>query len=80
MTAPECTIPNVTFSAKWLFTMAVPLFAAGLFLLVHVMLYIKKRLILNRTTKLHTHVDALVATFLTIMYDQVPRAADSSVL
>ncbi len=36
LTAPECSIPEVTFEKKWLFTMGLPLAAGVLFFLLHV--------------------------------------------
>ena len=36
LTAPECSIPNISFATKWLFSMGLPLGAAVLFLGIHV--------------------------------------------
>ena len=53
LTAPECSIPHITFSRKWVFTMLLPLAAGSLFLLMHILVYLKKRVILRRTKNLN---------------------------
>ena len=67
LTAPECSIPNVSFANKWQFTMAIPVVAVTFFAVTHVVLLFKKRCILGRKSKLFTHVDAMIGTFLTMM-------------
>ena len=68
LTAPECSIPHITFSRKWVFTMLLPLAAGSLFLLMHILVYLKKRVILRRTKNLNNHVDVLIGMFLTMFY------------
>jgi hypothetical protein len=51
-----------------LFMQLLPLCVIALFLLVHVVQYIRKRFILGRTNKLRSHVPALVGTTLVMMY------------
>jgi hypothetical protein len=68
VTAPECAIPNLGFSTKWLFIEGLPLAALTMFTLCHVLLYVKKRFLLGRKRKLHSHLPALVGTSLVMMY------------
>ncbi len=56
----QCSMPNVSFATKWLFSMGLPLGACTIFLLIHINLYIKKRLVLGRRTKTMTHIDVLI--------------------
>lgn len=65
--APECTIPNVGFTDKWFFVMALPIAAAAIFIVMHILQYLQKRVIFGQRTKLHSHAPTLVAMLLNIM-------------
>jgi hypothetical protein len=56
----QCSLPNVTFSTKWLFSMGLPLAACAVFVALHLGIVIKKRVLLGRRDKLLTHVDVLI--------------------
>ncbi len=64
----QCVVPNVGFKSKWFFVEGLPVAAIALFLLLHVVQYIRKRLILRRKKKVHSHVPALVGTSLVMLY------------
>lgn len=66
--APECTMPNISFSGKFLFIQLLPLAACAIFLLLHLVKYVDKRFIKGRRKKLHSHVAALIATGLVLFY------------
>ena len=68
VTAPECAIPNLGYSTKWLFIEGLPLAALTMFSLCHVALYLYKKCYLRRKKKLHSHLPALVCTSLVMMY------------
>jgi len=68
LTAPECTVPNVTYAMRWSLTEALPLGALVIFVLMHMVRYLKKRCVDRRTNKLHSHGSALLATGLTMFY------------
>ena len=68
ITAPECSIPDLGYQTKWFFIEALPLAASGIFLLLHVMLWFKKRCILGRKKKTNTHVDTLIGMLLVMFY------------
>ncbi len=40
LTAPECSIPDVSFANKWQFTMAIPAVAVTFFVVAHCLLYV----------------------------------------
>jgi arginine exporter protein ArgO len=67
----QCSLPNVSFATKWLFSMGLPLAACAIFFLLHMNLYIKKRFLLGRTTKTMTHVDVLVGAWVVLCRLQV---------
>ncbi len=66
--APECAMPNLQYSTKWMFVEGLPLAAMSAFLLLHTLQYIRKRVCLRRKSKLHSHLPALVGTTLVMMY------------
>jgi len=68
LTAPECSIPDLSYETKWYFTMGLPLAACSIFLLMHFFKYFQKRCIKGRRNKLHSHVSALVGTALVMFY------------
>ena len=65
--APECTIPNVGFIDKWFFVMSLPIGSAGIFVALHMAMYLQKRVVYGQRTKLHGHAPTLVAMLLSIM-------------
>jgi len=67
LTAPECSF-DVTYKEKWMFIEGLPLAALVLFGMLHCWLWFYKRVIKQRTKKLHSHVSALVGTALTMLY------------
>ena len=68
ITAPECSIPDLGYQAKWFGIETLPLAAAGLFLICHVAILFKKRCIMGRKKRLNSHASALVAMLLVMMY------------
>ena len=68
ITAPECSIPDLGYKAKWFGIEALPLAAAALFLLCHLAIVFKKRCVLGRRSRLNSHASALVAMLLVMMY------------
>ena len=61
--APECAIPSVTYSGKWLFVEGMPIFAWLCLLTVYTVQTCFKALVMGRGKKdLHSHVYGLVAT------------------
>ena len=69
ITAPECSIPNLGYKTKWFFIEALPLAAGCIFLVLHCMLWFKKRCILRRAKrKANTHVSQLIAMLLVMLY------------
>ena len=68
ITAPECSIPDLSYKLKWFFIQALPLGAAMLFLLLHLTLLFKKRCLLGRKRRLNSHLSAMVGMFFTMLY------------
>ena len=70
LAAPDCYMqPPPPYEVRWLATMGLPLMALGLLLLVYAVHYLYKLIILRRpANRRHTHVNALIATFMVIMY------------
>lgn len=68
LTAPECSIPNLTYAEKWFAIQILPLAALTLFLLLHVLRLCHKRCIMRRKERLNSHAPALVGTVLTMFY------------
>jgi hypothetical protein len=61
--APECAIPSVTYSGKWLFVEGMPLFAWLCLFLVYVFQAAFKWLVMGRSKKdIHSHIYGLIAT------------------
>ena len=61
--APECAIPSVTYSGKWLFVEGMPLFAWLCLLVVYTVQLCFKALVMGRGKKdMHSHIFGLVAT------------------
>jgi len=70
ITAPECVMPDFTFEMKWGITMMIPLFALGIFILMHVVYFFEK-LFFQRITgwkKLNEHGTLLIAMFTVMLY------------
>lgn len=68
ITAPECTIPDLGYVTKWLIIEALPLAALSIFAMLHVILYLKKRIIQGRKKNVHRHISTMIATALVMMY------------
>lgn len=68
LTAPECAIPSVTYRTKWALIELLPVGMIGIFLLMHIALFVQKRFIKGRTKKLNTHVNAMVGAGITMFY------------
>ncbi|KAA0148295.1 hypothetical protein FNF31_07438 [Cafeteria roenbergensis] len=69
LAAPECAIPEVTFSLKWFLVMALPVTAAGLLLSVFGASYAYKAFIKRVAAKdRSSHAHALVSVFIVMMY------------
>jgi hypothetical protein len=68
LTAPECSIPNLGYAAKWYFIEAIPVAVASIFLVMHLFKWSYKKCWLRRKQKLYSHVDALIGTMLTLFY------------
>lgn len=48
--------------------MCLPLGAGAIFVSLHILMYLQKRIIFGQRTKLHAHAPTLVAMLLSIMY------------
>ncbi|KAA0150122.1 hypothetical protein FNF28_07293 [Cafeteria roenbergensis] len=69
LAAPECAIPEVTFSLKWFLVMALPVTAAGMLLSVFGASYAYKTFIKRVAAKdRSSHAHALVSVFIVMMY------------
>ena len=66
--APECSYPKVPYTVKWSMIMALPIFACGFFLMVHMGVWAKKRFIEKRTKDLHRHIHLMIGTSLIAFY------------
>ena len=67
--SPECLVQEYyRYDIKWYSIMALPLGLAFLFLLVHVLLLLKKRCCDGRTTNLNKHAHAMISMNLVTMY------------
>ena len=68
ITAPECSIPDLSYALKWFFIQALPLGAAGIFLMLHLALLFKKRVLMGRRKRLNSHISSMVGMFFTMLY------------
>eukprot|EP01138_Halocafeteria_seosinensis_P015194 gb/GECG01015507.1/.p1 GENE.gb/GECG01015507.1/~~gb/GECG01015507.1/.p1 ORF type:complete len:3818 (+),score=398.83 gb/GECG01015507.1/:1-11454(+) len=70
LAAPDCYMkPPPPYEVRWMSIMVVPLLAGGLLGVVYVSHYLYKLLVLKRPAgQRHTHVNALIATMVVIMY------------
>eukprot|EP01138_Halocafeteria_seosinensis_P013173 gb/GECG01013454.1/.p1 GENE.gb/GECG01013454.1/~~gb/GECG01013454.1/.p1 ORF type:complete len:1419 (+),score=134.27 gb/GECG01013454.1/:1-4257(+) len=70
LAAPECYLePAPPYESKWIATMSVPLIAVGILFVLYAVHYGYKLLVLRApSSRRHTHVNSLIATFIVIMY------------
>lgn len=69
LTAPECSIPDLSYQAKWLFMEGLPIGGFCMMLALHVVLWCWKRCIKGQSAKnARSHVGTLYSTSLTMMY------------
>ena len=67
--SPECLVQEYyRFDIKWYSIMGMPLGMAFIFLIVHSMLWLKKKCIDQRTGKLNKHTHAMISMNLVMMY------------
>jgi hypothetical protein len=67
LAAPECTI-QFTYDVKWFFIEGLPLGAMAIFVTLHLIKVVHKRIIKGRRKKLNSHVGALVGLSLMMFY------------
>lgn len=68
LTAPECTIPNLAYTTKWMFVMLLPFAAWVLCGVIFVAVYLKKKLILRRSERLTSHGPVLLGMCAIVAY------------
>jgi hypothetical protein len=70
ITAPECTLQQLTYETKWWIVMGLPLGAAVVFALIFTVNVAVKRLVKGVTgrRRLMSHMNALVGMMLVVMY------------
>ena len=66
ITAPECSIPDISYKLKWFFIQALPLGAAAVFGLLHLSMLFYKRCIQCRKKNINRHFAAMVGMFFTM--------------
>ena len=68
--SPECLVPDVGYIHKWAAFEAIPFLVAASFMIVHGALFLYKRSVLRQRSwpLLMSHVDTLIASFLTLFF------------
>jgi hypothetical protein len=66
--APECTIPDLGYVAKWAFIQGLPVLVGIMISMVWVLFYLHKRVIMGRKDRLNSHLPALMGSFFTMFY------------
>lgn len=71
LTAPECSIPDISYEQKWYFIMLLPVAVALVLILAHGVVLFKKLCVQGRgraSKTLHRHTGTMIATYIVMMY------------